>query len=807
MMNKKTCLIIAPLLLSGLLIVGEAQAQFDKYRAKTSVQKESKKSSIKDILNQQNDDATSGDSEETSNAAGTDDFGRQNAVAPKGPEASKYVNLNPETGFGPEVITSFDFPNTQLIDMVKHMQKLTGINLIYDDKLKGKVNISAPTPITVGDAWKAFETVLAMNGYYLVESGSFYRIVDKKDIKYTKTKIYTGNFTPDTSRFVMKVISLKSINAKSIERVFRPFATRDGRIYHLEGTNSVVIQDEGTNINRLMKLIQSVDVPGHEESLQIVKVHNSSAQEIVAILDKILKGSSPANKLRQQSAGSNVASIEKVTAEPRTNSIIAMTNAAGAEQLRDLIKKLDVKMVSSGSGQIHVYYLNHGDAESLSKTLGALVSGSSSKAGATRFTSPVAALSSGSGNALFSNQVKVDADKNNNALVITASPTDYLILKEVISKLDIPRDQVYVEGLIMETSVSNQSAYGISVVGGYGTGNMQRAGFTGGSNDLISMVMGTALPLNSFFAGTGFGGKVTQTMADGSTKTINSVNALITAIAGNSNSNVLATPQIMTMDNEEGVFEAGEQVPYAEKTDAANGSSSNTVKMQKVTMTLKILPQINKVSRTIKLKIDQKLDDFSGRKIEGAADQGAATVTRSIITHVTAKDKETVAMGGLMRDKTVDVESKVPLLGDIPVLGWLFKHKSHTNDKMNLLFFLTPQIVASKDKSTSKNVRDLLNRRSLHLQEAVEDDPAKLTVKGLYEKAKRSEEESAQELNEFERNNMRNETPSAPDSEEEAVPEPSEEDSPELELTQNDSPNYQQIIQKVNNGKAAAKKR
>lgn len=801
MIKQKKCLILAPVILSGLLMIGEAQAQFDKYRTKTNVPSTSKKTSIKDLLNQKQ----AGIGAAATTTATTDDFGRQNTVPPKGPEASKYVNLNTETGYGPEVITSFDFPNTSLVDMVKHMQKLTGINLIYDDKLKGKVNISAPTPITVGDAWKAFETVLAMNGYYLVESGSFYRIVDKKDIKYTKTKIYTGNFTPDSSRFVMRVISLKNVSNNSIERLFRPFTTRDGRIYKLEGTNSIVIQDEGANINRLVKLIQSVDVPGHEESLQIVKVQNSSAQEIVAILDKILKSNSPASKLRQQTGATNIASIEKVTAEPRTNSIIAMTNAAGAEQLRDLIKKLDVKLVSSGSGQIHVYYLNHGDAESLAKTLGALVSNSAPKKGATRFTSTVAALSN-SGNSLFSNEVKVDADKNNNALVITASPTDYLIIKEVIGKLDIPRDQVYVEGLIMETSVNNQSGYGISLVGGYGTGNLQRAGFTGGSNDLISMIMGTALPLDKFFAGAGFGGKVTQTMADGSTKTINSVNALITAIAGNSNTNVLATPQIMTMDNEEGVFEAGEQVPYAEKTDAANGSSSNTVKMQKVTMTLKIVPQINKVSRTIKLKIDQKLDDFSGRKIEGAADQGAAVVTRSIITHVTAKDKETVAMGGLMRDKDVEVESKVPLLGDIPVLGWLFKHKTQSHDKMNLLFFLTPQIIASKDKSTARNVKDLLNRRSLHLQEAIEDDPSKLTVKGLYEQAKRQEESNGDDLNEFQRNNMQLE-PDAPNNEDMVPEEQNQENSPELELTKATNPNYRDIIQKVNSAKAAKQKR
>ncbi len=779
MMNHKgickTNRLILPALALSMVLTIPTYAQFNKYKSKTKFNPESK-TSIKKLLS---DKTTSGGTRNK-----VDDFGRAQNTINRSSKSSKYVNLNPETAFGPEVVTSFDFPDTDIKELVDHMQKLTGINFIYDGRLKGKVSISAPTPITVGDAWKAFETALAMNNYYLVESGAFYRIVNQKDIKYTKTKIYTGNYTPDTDRFVMKIIPLKNINAKQVERAFRPFNSRQGRIYTIEQTNTIVIQDTGSNINRLSKLVKFIDVPGHEESLQIVKVENSSAQEIVAILDKILGGNTSRTSKLRNTQSTNTAQIGKLTAEPRTNSIIAMTNAVGAKQLRDLIKRLDVKMISESAGKIHVYYLNHGDSETLAKTLTGLVSGAGKTNTRSRFTKR---LSTDNDDSLFNNDVKITADKENNALVITASPTDYLILQNVIDKLDIARDQVYVEGMIMETTVSDGSGYGISILGAYGTAGTQKAGLNA-SQDLISMIMGTAVPLGGLFGGAGFGKKIEQTMPDGSTKSISSVNALITAVATSGNTNVLATPQIMTMDNTEGVFEVGEEIPVPKQT-IANNQTTTSIDRQKITMTLKITPQINKVSRTIKMKIDQKLQDFSNRPLpEGVANQGVATATRSIITNVTAKDKETVAMGGLMRDKIVDSESKVPLLGDIPVLGWLFKNKTSSTEKMNLLFFLTPKIVASRDKTNAKNVKDLLNRRSKHLQEA-DEDPFSSTVKGLYNKAKANEESLENAPNEFQQNNLDNGS-----------------DDEDIDLSQN-LPNYKNIYQTVKSQKAAAKRK
>src|SRR5690606_15925005 len=313
-----------------------------------------------------------------------------------------------------------------------------------------------------------------------------------------------------------------------------------------------------------------------------VGVKNSSAQEIAKLLDNILKGGStsattgrPGSATPRFSGNTGAAggsdstsSISRIIAEPRTNSIIAMANAEGAKQLRDLINKLDVKLISSGSNRVHVYYLNYGDSEELAKTLSSIVSGAAptggNQSGGTRFTSFAGA---GGDNPIFSAEVKITSDKNNNALVVTASPTDWLTLKDVIGRLDIPRDQVYVEGLILEAIVNKDRAFGVEYVGAYGQGNVQRSGFTtqsSQSNGLLGLLAsGVPQSLGGFVAGVGLGPTRTITPTGpngqaGNPIRVNAVNALIKAVASHSSTNILATPQILALDNTEATFEVGD---------------------------------------------------------------------------------------------------------------------------------------------------------------------------------------------------------------------------------------------------------
>lgn len=809
MISDQKAKIFLMALLASSSLCSELHAQFKKYDSPTRYENANAPQGSAQGLIERAQNAL--DAED--NASADDAFGRGTGIGSVTgvKKDNRYVNLNPETAFGPEVVKSFDYRDVSLIDLTKEMQKLTGINLIMDKDLKGKVSIVAPTPITVGDAWKAYLTGLNMNGYTLVKSGEFYKIVNARDIRYTPTKIYTGNYTPDTENYVMRILPLKNINATEVSRSFRPFMSRYGRIIDIKQTNTIIVQDTGSNINRLVRLIKFVDVPGHEESLQIIKVNHSSAQEIAKLLDQILKGDQNSRlRARQSTAalgGQSEQNISKIIAEPRTNSIIAMANSSGARQLRELIKKLDVRGVSATSGRIHVYYLNYGDSETMAKTLSNLVSqAQTGTAGRTTRLSRPNTNNDDSGS-LFTNDVKITADMENNAIVVTASPTDYLTIKEVIQKLDIPRDQVYVEGMIMETNVSKQRGFGISIIGAYGSGGLDRAGFTGGSPDLVNLLSQNITSLGGLFVGGGAGSKITQTV-NGQDVEIKTVNGLITAIATSNNSNVLATPQILALDNTEAVFEVGETVPTPERTNAANGSSTVSIKQQKVALTLKIKPQINKVTRFVKLKIDQKIEDFSNR--QAGASEGVGTTTRSATTEVVVRDKDTIAMGGLMRDKESFTENKVPLLGDIPVLGWLFKNSGKTTEKVNLLFFLTPKILASYEKATAGTVKDLLNRRATHLKNThADEDPFGSTVKGLYEKAKRQEEGPLYDQSETERFRQNNEGPGI-GGEKDNGDEEVESDLgitldplAEQEQVEVEPPSYEEIVQKVKQKQSA----
>ncbi len=764
------------LFLALLLISNGAGAQFNKYRSQTrfnnpadkpatndasaaqpeanSMSAEDAAAALKAAETIENDSAEPDVETESAFTPDTDDEANQEAFgnrpAPNtNPKNPKYVNLNPETAFGPEIVESFDFPDTDIMEITRHMQKLTGINLILDKDVKGKVSIIAPTPITVGDAWKAYLAALNMAGYSLIKTGAFYKVINSRDIRYTPTKIYTGNYTPDTENYVMRVISLKHVSAAEIARNFRPFMSRYGRIIDLKQTNTVIIADTGSNINRLAKMIKFLDIPGHEEALQIVRVKNSSAQEIAKLLDTILKGGSSTPSARpgtatprfsSSSSGSDsTSSISRIIAEPRTNSIIAMANAEGAKQLRELIQKLDVKLVSSSSNRVHVYYLNYGDSEELSKTLSSIVSGANtsqgggaatagSAGGASRFSS--FSSSGGGDNPIFSAEVKITSDKNNNALVVTASPTDWLTLKDVISRLDIPRDQVYVEGLILEANVTKNRAFGVEYAGAYGQGTAQRAGFltpSSGSNGLLGLLTsGVPQSVGGLVAGFGIGPSRTvefknpQTGATAGSAKVNAVSALIKAIASHGSTNILATPQILAMDNTEATFEVGDTNPIVNQTIGQGTSAFNTVD-QEAKLTLKITPQINKVTRFVRLKINQKIDAFKASP-SGDTSRGLPKTIRAAQTEVMVRDRDTIAMGGLLREVETVSNSKVPILGDIPVLGWLFKNKSRTVEKVNLLFFMTPKILAPYAKTASVNTRELLNKRKEGMKNMFEED-------------------------------------------------------------------------------------
>ena len=292
----------------------------------------------------------------------------------------------------------------------------------------------------------------------------------------------------------------------------------------------------------------------------------------------------------------------------------------------------------------------------------------------------------------------------------------------------------------METTLTKVRGFGVEFVGAYGKGNAQRAGFVEG-NDMFNLLSGNPTGLRGFFVGSGGPGAAKEFDIGGNTVKINSVNALVKAIASNTNTNVLATPQILAMDNTEAEFEVGATVPVREPTTATNGTTSSTFKNQEAKLSLKITPQINKVTRFVKLKINQSINDFLGEL--DTSGNGQATTTRSAITEVMVRDRDTIAMGGLLRDKETVSLNKVPLLGDIPVLGWLFKSKNRKIEKVNLLFFLTPRIISPYDETAAANSIKTLENRAASLKEVIDDengDPHKKKSDELMAKMQKQKE-------------------------------------------------------------------
>ncbi len=628
-----------------------------------------------------------------------------------------------------EVITDFNFPDADIMDIAKTLGKLTGKNFILDKEVKGRVSIISNSPITVSDAWRAFLTSLDMNGLAIVPTGKYLRIMRQNDAKGKNVRLYSNLRAPNTDALVTKIFKIKYISAKELENVIRTYANMGARIYGFEQTNTLIITDTGSNIEKIAKMIAFLDVEGFDAGIEVIPVKYASAVELQKLIDSLLPGTQANFQGRPGgfSAGGGAAGgrgagnftarrtkqggfVNTIIPDERTNTLIVHANPKGAEEVRDLVARLDRKLPpSAGGGKVHVVYLQFAEAEDMAKTLSNF--SQNSKSSNSGFPGGGGLGLNPNEGALFEGQIKVSADKSTNSLVITASPSDYVTLQRVINKLDIPRDQIYVEVVIMEMNMQRQNDYTANILGPKGT-------TIAPTNDLFTNLinpasMATQKGLVLRWADT----KNTTNMSIPGTSGANSTIAvpnlavLLKALQTYSGANILATPQLMTMDNSEAVFESTDKVPVPKINNAGLGIQTTSFDYMSVPLSIKIKPQLNKISNFIKMDIKAKISDFSNRSLEAAP----ATLERNAETSVMVSDTDTVVLGGLTRDKSTEIMSKVPLLGDIPILGWLFKSKTSTVEKTNLMIFITPKIMRQPE-----NVRMVLDKKLKERDEFVE---------------------------------------------------------------------------------------
>lgn len=590
--------------------------------------------------------------------------------------------------------------DTEIREIIKQISKATGKNFLIDDKVRGKVTILSEKKMTTDEAYQAFLSALEVLGFTVVNGpGDLIKIIPLKDALSNPLPIYKDD-SPFTDSFITRLIPLKNVSALDIASVVKPLISKEGNLFAYPATNTLIVTDSGTNIDRLLKIIKEMDTQGPEQQMDMVLVKNASAKDIADKIQKLYIDQQGGAKRPAGKPGEleDIPFISKVIPDDRTNSVIVLGAKRAIPKIRELIQQLD-KPLDGSQGKVHVHYLKHAEAKKMAEVLSTLTGGASAKTtpGA---TAPGGAAKPGAAPmvAEFEGGIKVAADESTNSLIITSTQKDYeTLVGEVVNKLDIPRRQVYVEVVIMELTVDKDRNIGVSGQGG-GTFDIGGHPITG----FGSLLGGTASGLASALNGAGAVGAVsqetltfTQTNANGTTSniTIPGFGYILTALESDTNVNVLSTPNLLTLDNEEAEIIVGREQPFPTgSTVTSGGNTTFNVTRQNVGIILKLTPQVNE-GDMVKMKVKQEVTAVVPASDAILTTIGPSTTKRSVETVVVAKDQQTVVIGGLIDDKLTWTEQKIPFLGDIPLLGNLFKQKKTTKSKTNILVFLRPYII------------------------------------------------------------------------------------------------------------------
>ncbi|UYL08447.1 type II secretion system secretin GspD [Bdellovibrio sp. SKB1291214] len=649
----------------------------------------------------------------------------------------------------PQTIESFDYPNVEITELAKAMGELTGKNFIVDPGVRGKITISAPSKITVAEAYNAFLSALAINGFTVVPSGGFLKIKSARNAQRDNIEVYSGAYYPNTDQMITRIIHLKHISAAQVNRDLRILPSKDGEMNIYEPTNSIIISDYGSNIDRVMRIISQLDVPGFEEQLEVIPIKFAKAKDLADLVDKIVnkgnktQGSAPGTFTAgvprfSRSSGTSAqqgASFFMAIPDDRTNSIIVVGNKSGIVRIKKLISQLDFKIRAEDSGGVYVYYIKNGDAEKIAQTLSGVTKDAAPKANSgPSLLAPIGGQMQAP-QEIFGGDVKITADKATNSLVITASKQDYEVVLNILNKIDIARDQVYVEAIIMEMSASDIDSWGVGYYQ-YGENGYGKVGFNGGINltDMLSPTGGSGAIL-----GFGSGKTVTITPTTGGTAiTIPSLIGFINFLKQTKKANILSTPTIIALDNNEAEIEVGDQVVTSiqQSISGTSGTTTVTPTLSDASIKLHIKPFISPSSNSIRMEIKQSVAQISSVAVPKDFQNNTKPLAkRSINTMINVKNGDTAILGGLIKEDEVESVVKVPLLGDIPILGWLFKSRSTEKTKTNMVSFLTPKIIRNSgdvNQVVSKRLEDRIN----YIKDQGGKDPYGAKIDPIYQKAK-----------------------------------------------------------------------
>jgi general secretion pathway protein D len=564
---------------------------------------------------------------------------------------------------------TLNLKNADIREVVTQISAITGKSFIIDPRVKGNVTVVSNTKMDADTTYELFLSILRVHGYAAVPSGNVIRIVQQVLAKQSgNPDDFSANISGE--ELVTQVISVRNTESTELVKILRPLIPQYGHIAGLSSPNALIISDHASNIARLAEIVNRIDV-AESSTTEVVQLKESWVEDIVALLEQ----------LAPEQIGKSAKGPNKVTlvASERTNSIVIRGDPSSIRKVVALIEQLDIP--ANRAGTIQVIRLAHSDAAELATILKELVAQNSKgdKTGQDIETS-------------------IQADEGLNALVIKADPTAMAELREIIAKLDVRRLQVLIEAVIVEVTTDFTRALGSEVAVFDGDSKvplLSTARSSGTLGGILTAIASGAPPVPNITSNVLAAGSFDET-GSGSGFAL-----LISALASNDDVNLLSTPSITTMDNEEAKIVVGQNVPFRTgSTNAGNNGLNNpftTIQRQDVGLTLQVTPHIHDGS-LIRLEISQEVSEVLPSSIGAEAAADLITSKSTIETTVLADNNEIIILGGLIRNKITSNESKVPILGNIPILGHLFKSSSKKNEKQNLMIFLRPTVLDSIEK-------------------------------------------------------------------------------------------------------------
>ncbi len=564
--------------------------------------------------------------------------------------------------------------NADIEALIKTVSEHTGKNFVIDPRVKGKVTVISAHPMDRDEFYQVFLSILEVHGFSTIPSGNLIKIVPDVKAKQSGIPTVSGLNQLPGDQVVTRIIQVKNVTATQLVPILRPLIPQEGHLAAYPNTNVLIISDRRQNVDRLLKIIERIDQVS-DSSIEVVTLQHASAAEVVRIL----------NGLQDPATKGASANTVKLVADERTNSVLISGDPTSRLRSKVLIQHLDTPFDNAGNAQ--VIYLKYANAKDLVSVLtGVSESMDKSK------------QAGGKGAGKPDIPINIQADEASNALIITAPPDQYRSLEAIIRKLDIRRAQVLVEAIIAEVSYDKVKKLGVQwIVDGTPDGSGPVGVINLGSPSITSIA--SAIKTSSAVSlGSG-------TLIGGGKFDSSSVNfaALIQALESDTSSNILSTPSLMTLDNQEAEIVIGQNVPFVTGSYTSTGGTSSsvnpfqTVQREDVGLSLKVKPQINE-GNAIKLEIEQEVSSID----DSATASDIVTKKRTIKTVVMVEDGNTIVLGGLIDENLRQTEEKVPILGSIPLLGTLFRANSTTKEKQSLMVFLRPVIL--RDAATSTQI-------------------------------------------------------------------------------------------------------